>query len=272
MKLREQTARILTGIVGIPVVLLMLWLGGWWWRVTLLVLAWAGQLELYRMYRLRGYRPLYVAGLLLGGLIFVQDVWSLWLPLSLLVFLGMLVYVLFKESSDPLVDTAGTVLGAIYPAYLFFLLYRIRMPSAEAQTQDFWISVLLFVLVWSVDIGAYYVGRAFGRHKLFPRVSPGKTWEGAIGGLLAAWLIGSLFRWGWMPFMTWTEVWVMALLIGVAGPLGDLVESRFKRAVGIKDSGHILPGHGGVLDRFDAMLFVAPLAYLFIRYCTELWV
>ncbi len=268
MRLREQTARVLTGIIGIPVVLFLLWLGGWWWRGTLLLLAWIGQVELYRMYRLTGHRPLVVAGLLMGGLVFVQDVLPLWWPLSILLFLGLLLYVLFSRSTSPLADAAGTVFGVIYPAYFFFLLYRIRMPVSEAQREDFWIALLLFLLVWSVDIGAYYVGRTFGKHRLFPQVSPGKTWEGAAGGVLAALLVGSLARWGWMPFMSWVDVWVLALLVGVAGPLGDLVESRFKRAAGLKDSGHLLPGHGGVLDRFDAMLFVVPLAYLYLRYCT----
>jgi len=118
-------------------------------------------------------------------------------------------------------------------------------------------------MLWANDTGAYLSGRSFGKHKLFERISPNKTWEGFIGGILLAVVIalnlehyfGALSKWEWVT---------MAVIIGVFGTLGDLVESMLKRSLGVKDSGNILPGHGGLLDRFDGLLMAAPLVFFFL--------
>ncbi len=129
---------------------------------------------------------------------------------------------------------------------------------------------LLLAIIFAGDIGALYAGTYFGKHKLCPSVSPGKTVEGSLGGLAANVLIGSIIKMIFLSRMPWTQSIVFFLCIGIAGQTGDLFESQFKRAAGVKDSGGILPGHGGILDRIDALLFALPLAYFFKKYI--LWV
>jgi phosphatidate cytidylyltransferase len=119
---------------------------------------------------------------------------------------------------------------------------------------------------FSCDTGAYFCGRALGRHKLYPQVSPGKTWEGAVGGLASAVLALVVSRFTFFPALTWVDVFAVALPAAVLGPVGDLVESLIKRAAGAKDSGRLIPGHGGMLDRIDALLFVGAWVFLYARF------
>ena len=118
------------------------------------------------------------------------------------------------------------------------------------------------VCVWSTDTFAYFAGKAIGKHKLAPKLSPGKTIEGFVGGFIGAMAAGALFA-HWIG-LTWTNGIVIGAISGLIGPLGDLFESGLKRELGLKDFGTIMPGHGGVLDRFDSLMFVAPVAYLYL--------
>ncbi len=161
---------------------------------------------------------------------------------------------------DPLFlnSVAKQTLGLIYIPV--FLSHLVLIQASESGIA--WIFLLL-ILAFTNDTGAYYTGRRFGRHKLHPSVSPGKTIEGAAGGLLICVAVGSLFKAIFLPAAPWGWSIVFFICAGVAGPMGDLFESAMKRAAHIKDSGTILPGHGGLLDRIDALLFVAPTAYFF---------
>jgi len=151
--------------------------------------------------------------------------------------------------------------GIIYIPVLLSFLILIRGSSSGM----IWIFVLLAV-IFAGDTGAYYVGSYLGRHKLSPAVSPGKTIEGAIGGLAANLVIGSVGKAFFLSELSWGLSLLFFLAVGIAGQVGDLFESELKRSSGIKDSGGILPGHGGILDRIDALLFASPVAYIFIRY------
>jgi len=153
------------------------------------------------------------------------------------------------------------VFGIIYiPLFLSFLVFIRNGPDGII-----WIFFLLIV-IFAGDTGAFYVGSYFGRHKLCPSISPGKTIEGSVGGLIANLGIGVLYMRFFLPSLPWGTGILFLLSIGAAGQVGDLFESQLKRAGDIKDSGGILPGHGGILDRIDALLFAAPLAYLFKVY------
>ncbi len=147
-------------------------------------------------------------------------------------------------------------LGTIYIPLFLCHLVLIR----SQHDGIVWVFLLLSV-VFSGDIGALYAGTALGRHKLCPAVSPKKTWEGSIGGLAANLGVGALFKHFFLPGLPWGPMLLLFAVIGIAGQVGDLVESELKRVAGIKDSGVILPGHGGMLDRIDALLFAAPTAY-----------
>jgi phosphatidate cytidylyltransferase len=125
---------------------------------------------------------------------------------------------------------------------------------------------LLMAVVFAGDTSAYYVGSYWGRHKLSPAISPGKTIEGSAGGLAANLTVGAIGKALFFPGLSWSASILFFLAVGAAGQMGDLFESEMKRFSGIKDSGNILPGHGGILDRIDALLFASPVAYIFIRF------
>lgn len=143
----------------------------------------------------------------------------------------------------------------IYTVVLFSHLYLIRGLEKGVE----W-AFLTFILVWATDTFAYLIGRAMGRHLLAPQVSPKKTVEGAAGGLLFCVLSG-LIAWKVIGGLPWTSFLGLSLLVGISGQIGDLFESALKRSVNIKDSGNLIPGHGGILDRFDSLLFVIPIVY-----------
>jgi phosphatidate cytidylyltransferase len=175
-----------------------------------------------------------------------------------LIGCGLLAVKRFKFTQDAPIVAIKTVFGTFYISVLFSFLVVLR----NSGDGIFWASLLLWVIAWG-DIGAYYVGSYLGRHKLCPAVSPKKTVEGALGGLaanlIAVWSFNLLFASKPLPLI---GLAAYALLVGGAGQVGDLFESLFKRTAGIKDSGGILPGHGGFLDRIDALLFGAPVAFL----------
>lgn len=165
-----------------------------------------------------------------------------------------------------LVLLSRTPLEEVFPALgiLCFGIPYFAVPAAAVhhlQRADPWLVVLLFAIVWLGDTGAYYVGRRLGRHKMAPVISPNKSWEGAAAGFVTSLLaaaVWSVFRLGWVS----PELLGVAAFTAVAAQIGDLMESMIKRGAGVKDSGHILPGHGGVFDRIDALLFAAPVLLL----------
>lgn len=169
----------------------------------------------------------------------------------------------FKFKTDPgFLDAASKqVQGIVYvPLLLSFIILTREGPDGAA-----WIFFLLF-LVFFGDIGAYYAGSYFGKHRLCPAVSPGKTVEGALGGLAACIGIGILFRHFFLPHLSFVLCILLFIVVGIVGPVGDLFESMLKRKSDVKDSGAIMPGHGGLLDRIDAVLFAAPVVYYFKAY------
>jgi len=156
---------------------------------------------------------------------------------------------------------AKQLMGLIYiPLFLSYLIL-IRNSSEGIS----WIYFIL-IIVFAGDIGALYVGSYLGQHKLCPAVSPGKTIEGSIGGLTANLLAGGILKYFFFPVYSWRISILFFILVGIAGQLGDLFESELKRSAGVKDSGGLLPGHGGILDRIDALLFAAPVAWFFKDY------
>ncbi|MDX1741775.1 MAG: CDP-archaeol synthase, partial [Rhodothermales bacterium] len=132
--------------------------------------------------------------------------------------------------------------------------------------EAFWLTITVFALVWASDTTAYYVGKAIGRHPLAPSISPKKTWEGSIGGAIGS-VVVALILWKMdLVSLRWFDFVVLGLICGSLAQLGDLAESRLKRVAGVKDSGTILPGHGGLLDRLDAMIVAVPLAYMYLAF------
>jgi phosphatidate cytidylyltransferase len=186
-----------------------------------------------------------------------------WLLVLVPLVIGVFVSELYVKSKTTLLDIASTLLVPLYVAVPFAFLHFLAFHNGEYG----WRLILgFFLMAWINDSGAYVTGSLFGRHKLFPRISPAKSWEGAVGGfvftLLMAWANFEL--WGVLDLSNWL---VMGALVSVMGTYGDLVESMLKRSVNVKDSGRLLPGHGGVLDRFDAIFFSAPVVSGYLLLC-----
>ena len=273
------TQRVLTALIGAPLVVGLIYLGGWFFGALILLIGLLAQRELYGLAEAGGIRPLQSVGLVVGGLLIVRSLVPFAVPLAILVLIVVLVVELYRRLDNPLSNIAVTVFGAIYPALLIGYFVDLRVLGAAGPLGDegaFWLAVVVVVAIWASDTFAYFAGRAFGSHPLFPRISPKKTIEGSVGGVVGSVLIAiafkllleSLFA---DPFLTWSDVLVIGLICGALGQLGDLVESLLKRSVGVKDSGKYLPGHGGMLDRIDAMLVAIPLVVLYFDYVRGLW-
>jgi phosphatidate cytidylyltransferase len=259
--------RVLTSVVALPVMLGILLLGppiAWFALVLAAVLL--GARELWRMVapddRLMGAVGVVLAGLVTAGLYFGGEepriVCTLFFGLPLVALLVPLLRVGKIESAGLQLMTA--VAG---PSYVGALLVSSALMRRDLGGAGARYVLLSLSIAWLADTGAYFVGRAFGKKKLYPAVSPGKTRAGLWGALLAATLAGLLASMTYLPSLPRLHGGLLGLVAGLLGQLGDLVESLLKRSVGVKDSGALIPGHGGLLDRVDALLFVSPVVYLY---------
>lgn len=258
-------------------------LGGFWLHpvsffITGLILLAGTQYEYYLMIRNTGVRPQMIPGMITGVTAYIVSTliasgsiptnsFLILIPMMLI----MMIIELFRKLDKPFDSLAHTFFSILYTAipfsmFPFAAFARTGLNSILPHDNVIFspgIIIGFFLLIWANDTGAYLTGMTFGRHKLWERISPKKTWEGLIGGIVIAVLV-AWFLSGWLGVVDRIH-WVMiSLIISVAGTYGDLVESMLKRNTGVKDSGTILPGHGGFLDRFDSAILSFPLVYLFI--------
>jgi phosphatidate cytidylyltransferase len=286
----ELTRRILFSVAAVPIALWVVFAGGAPLAGMLAIVSALGAWEFFRIARAGGALPLDDIGIALAGMVPLlvhARYLNLYATPPSIVAIGVLA--LFALSiwmrgvqGRPLTAVATTLLGVVYTGAMMSFAYAIRYHHyvvGDVAVQLFGLPLrvsaggilLLFplLLTWASDIGAYFVGRALGKRKLIPSVSPGKTVAGAVGAVIVsavvAWVYGRyvlrpLTQLGFTP---WGVVF-FGLAISVAAQIGDLVESLLKREAGVKDSSRLLPGHGGILDRFDSLLFVLPVAYVLL--------
>ncbi|HET9036983.1 MAG TPA: phosphatidate cytidylyltransferase [Myxococcaceae bacterium] len=264
-KNRNLVVRIVTAVILLPVVLTLLVLGGWW-TAGLVAVAAAGCALEYEQITQGRLGPAEILAVLGAGLISLAAAahplrftmlaaWILWA-----VFIAASVQALFAPDRERApTRTAHVVTGCLYAGLGLGPIAALRVGPEGLQ----WV-ISALVITWANDTCAYFAGRLLGRHKLHPAVSPNKTWEGFVGGAVGS--VAGMFvaRWVAFPALTATDCLILGLVGAVLGPLGDLCESLLKRAHGVKDSGTLIPGHGGLLDRVDALLFNAPAVYLYV--------
>ena len=270
-RLGRLARRVATGVPLALAAGALIWAGPGPFTALVLLFALFGASEFYDLVERKGFRPARRLGMAAAALA-VLLAWrageaSLAQGVALLVALIMAWFVLRgAEGPSALVDGATTLLGFLYcgwlPAHLV-LLRKVEAP-AGAGPGGLGLVAWLVVVCAATDIGAYFVGKALGRTRLCPRISPGKTLEGSVGGLLAALLLGWYLA-GWLQIPPFHAL-ALAALGSVTAQVGDLWESILKRDAGVKDSGHLLGSHGGVLDRFDSYLLVAPVSYLYVTW------
>lgn len=237
-----------------------------------------GLYEFYRGVRKTGANPQEWMGLASAFLFlfsarhqFQEERFSLPGVLTFFVIATLIIELLRKDRA-PLKNLGSTFLGAVYVGWLFSYLVAINGIQKTIDVHlgmiplpnrvGAWMVLFVCFTTWAADTGAFLIGRKWGKHKLSPALSPGKSWEGFAGGLASAILMSLLM--GWAVTMPWIHTVILGIGIGIAGLVGDLAESAIKRDIGIKDFGSIMPGHGGILDRFDSLLFTAPLFYYYV--------
>ncbi|MES2278400.1 MAG: phosphatidate cytidylyltransferase [Bacteroidota bacterium] len=264
--------RAITGVFFVIVMLASLLTGHYPFGAFYLLLGLFCQFEFYGLIKKSGYSPNYSAGLINGALIYISFAYITYShavqPVLFLVpvtLSGIFIQELFKKSATPFHNIAFTFLGLLFTIMPFTFFHAMAYVQGSF---NFHVPLGFFVMLWANDTGAYLSGRAFGKTKLFERHSPKKTWEGFIGGLLIAGVAGYVLS-IYYTELDWKQWVSIALLISCFGTLGDLVESMFKRSINVKDSGGILPGHGGLLDRFDGLLIAAPIVYSYLYFITN---
>jgi phosphatidate cytidylyltransferase len=258
-------------------------LGGFWLHpisffLTGLVIIAGAQYEYYSMVRTNSSGPQTLAGIITGVTLYTLSTLSASGIISphyllLLIPLGFIILVieLFRRQEKPFDSLAHTFFAVLYIALPFSLFPHMAYSYGGLQSIlphgsivfSPGIIVGFFLLLWANDTGAYILGVTFGKHRLFERISPKKSWEGFAGGLIVSLLIAWLLS-GWLGVTDRYHWLAISLIISISGTLGDLAESMLKRSIGVKDSGNIMPGHGGFLDRFDSTFISFPLVYLFI--------
>jgi phosphatidate cytidylyltransferase len=267
--------RILTALVVLPFLIASILISSLWWVFVLLAAAAMvlGLWEFYLLAKRLQLKPDPVAGYVAGAALLTISLYNdpgvnvlLVQFVIILLTAGTLVAATLRGAPfDKMIASVGaTILGVLYVPLLGSHLVSLRTgfnPKLSAHLLSFF-----FLVLMGGDAGAYYIGRAFGKHKLAPSISPGKTWEGAIGGVVAALLMALLAHFWFFRELPLKYILPLSVIMTLVGILGDLSESALKRGAGAKDAANILPGHGGILDRLDSLLFNAPVIYYFARF------
>ena len=262
--------RTITGIALVILVIAAIVIGRYFFTFLFLLFTVVGLWEFYSLVERAGIFPNKIAGILAGAVLFATNaliamriVEIQWLLVNFVFVFIIFLLELYRNDPNPFTNIAFTFFGLLYVAVPFSLLSYFPNPAFLPGVYHASLLLGFFFMVWINETGAFLIGTAMGKHKLFQRVSPKKTWEGVIGGgmltLISAWFISVYYT-----YVSLTDWLVIASIIVVLGTYGDLFESMFKRSINAKDSGSILPGHGGVLDRFDGVFMAAPFVFVYL--------
>jgi phosphatidate cytidylyltransferase len=271
----ETLRRVIVSVVGAPIAILLIWLGDAALATLLGALAAVAAWEFFRMVRESGVRPLSMLGIIVAALVplgthaqflGVAHFTPVIVPITVLTIVAISIWARAVDER-PMSAAATTVLGILYTGCTLSFAYALRYFNyAVGETAGALVVILPVLLTWSSDTGAFFAGRLIGGRKLMPSVSPAKTVSGALGAVVSTVAMCALFvHFGLRPyaqlaFSPWGLV-LFAVGVSVSAQIGDLAESLFKREAGVKDSGGLFPGHGGVLDRLDSLFFVLPVSY-----------
>lgn len=254
--MKELSMRVLTGVIGIFLLIFVILKGELYLSFSIFILSIIGLREFYGALNNINIRPVNFIGYISSLGIFVSNVYEEISVESILALtlIGLLIFFLFRKNIT-IGDIGMTLLGIIYIPFLLSHVYYLN------GTKYIW---LIFIMAFGTDTFAYIAGNLFGKNKLSPSISPNKTIEGSIGGILGSLILTIVYSlyFGLSPL--W-KFMILAIIASIISQIGDLVASKIKRIVNIKDYGFIMPGHGGVLDRFDSIIFSAPLIYYFTR-------
>lgn len=288
----ELVKRVLVALVGVPIGIYIILNGGILFTIFISIISTLGLNEFYKMVENKGFRPYkylflffniimtFSVGYLLINQQFVGSL-VFFIGSTLFVFIFSFLYQLWDLSNTPIENNMFSLGGFLYVGIMFLCLIFIRefglireymhglLPlqiKMSSINSNIWGKLLLIHIssIWICDSMAYFVGKSFGKHKLFERHSPKKSIEGAIGGFVSSIIYFIMMLYFYIPEINYLFGIGFGIIVGIFGQLGDLVESHFKRYCGVKDSSNLIPGHGGILDRFDSIIFTSPLLLIYI--------
>lgn len=273
--MKELGKRILTAVIGIPLAVFIILYGGIYFTIATMIIVSFALIEFYKMAENKGFKPIKIPSVILSvvSILFifltltkqienVSFVYTFLTPT--LIGTILLTLALYKKDISAITDISISIAGMIYITFPLVCLIAIRAYGSVSIYNIDWgyFTLVMFVTIWVCDSAAYFIGKAIGKHKLFPRHSPKKSWEGSIAGFI----FGTAFFLGLTaylnPSISYLQSAVIGAVVSVFCQLGDLIESHFKRDAGVKDSSNFFPGHGGFLDRFDGVIYVSPIVLL----------
>ncbi len=263
--------RVLIALVGIPLILFITLKGKFFFLGFVILISILATFEYYQLIMRKNLSPVVIVGLIsifLIDLIFYFGKIQLLIPLIILTVLLSGLIELFRKPKFPEWSASSNFAVTLFPVFYIGLSFGTLIGLRELKWSNYFDGGILIIsvlaIIWICDTAAYFIGKSFGKRKLYERVSPNKTVEGFVGGFIFALISSFVARYLVLDYFTWVDAIVVGVIVGIFGQLGDLVESLIKRDVGVKDSSNIIPGHGGVFDRFDSLIYVAPLVYLYI--------
>ncbi len=270
MSFSNVATRVIVAVITIPIILLLSYLGGIFFLLFVATIISLSLFEFYKLTELRSASPNYFLGVLFSLILLLlfylkrNDL----IPFSIFLFIALTSLVeLFKKENNSILNLNSTVFGAVILGFFYSTIIGLREFFGTYGNEDYvkggLLVITIFVAIWICDSAAYFGGTALGNHRLLERISPKKSWEGAIFGFIFAILAAIAAKILFLDFVTWFDIFFIGVVVGVIGQMGDLVESMIKRNAGVKDSSTLIPGHGGVFDRFDSLLFVAPFVYYY---------
>jgi len=268
MSTGNTTIRIIVSAIAIPAIVLACYFGNFYFFIFALGIGVVSYYEFWSIVKNKDINANLIVGILSVGLLITNtfknfiDIY----PLLILILIVLTITELFRNKGSAILNLGSTLLGILYFGLFASALVAIREFYRVDYEHGGLLIISIFASIWFCDSAAFFGGTAFGKRKLFPRVSPNKSLEGALFGLLFAIIAMVISKVVILNFLMWANVIAIGLIVGIIGQIGDLIESLFKRDASVKDSSNIIPGHGGIFDRFDSLLYTAPALFLYIKY------
>jgi phosphatidate cytidylyltransferase len=262
----NRLTRIIVSILAIPFMLGISYYGKTPFLIFTLLIGLVSFYEFSKMVVNKKIYPCFLVGFVFVAA-FILNAYFHFIVNEILLLMMIPIFLLielFRNKASAINNISTTLLAIFYTGFFASTLIGIREFYSVNYLNGGYIIISIFITLWMTDSAAYFVGSAIGKHKLFPRVSPNKSWEGAIAGFVFATITLVVLKIFLLRFFDWTDIIAFSIILGIFGQIGDLIESLIKRDAGVKDSSNIIPGHGGIFDRFDSLLFAAPIIYLYM--------
>lgn len=268
MALGNTATRILVSVIFIPLIVLSSYFGGLFFLGFISVIGLTAFYEFSTMAKNKSAHAAAPLGLA-AVLALISDAYFNFVEINVLIcfiMIAIVIFELFRNKDSAILNIGAALLGIFYIGLFSRAIIQIREFFKTDYANGGLLIIAVLIAIWVCDSAAFFVGSAIGKHRLFPRVSPKKSWEGAIAGFIFS--VGAMIvtKFLFLNFLSLLDVIIIGVLVGIIGQMGDLTESLLKRDAGVKDSSNIIPGHGGIFDRFDSLLLTAPAVYLYLYF------